>query len=551
MKLRLNTGGKVILAILFIIVVYLFIRLLGFLFSTDNQDNNKIESEINTIVKIPDRSFRVGYVKGNLPENILFAATIEQHENFTGSIFKKNGLNVELIECQNYVDLASLLNSGGDKGGFDAVYCNTNQFVQKSSLFSESNSKVFLLADKKTEKNYLITHKTIKTVKELNNKLILVNDLNSSTYILTQLLNQNKTYSANIVFSTDDKTSYEKLLSGDVAAIVIKEQSILDEIKKDNNYKILYELNNSISNVLISSSSALDEYNPYIKTFAKCCLIANDSLKTKKQLYPNISFVDIGANYSYFSLEPKKTSSAFESEISNIFNSLQKFIVAEKQIVPRDLIYMQIFSDIYSTTNDNNNNITLPTTKDTLVATKEKTDNTYTAKTEPNQTKATKYEYQNNVNPKKKQPSKKEKAYRAKSNKSKINPKRTSPPKNDYKDMEIENDYFIINFAFNSTKINPTASRKLALAVEEIKKNDSSTIELIGHTDFYGKKAYNLKLSKKRSLAVRDYLNKNFEIDTSMSVIIGKGSSSPIRDNRNSKVRKYNRRVNIVIKDNE
>ena len=58
-------------------------------------------------------------------------------------------------------------------------------------------------------------------------------------------------------------------------------------------------------------------------------------------------------------------------------------------------------------------------------------------------------------------------------------------------------------------------------------------------------------LSKKRATAVKNYLNTNFEIDTSTFIITGKGASSPIRNNKDSKVRKYNRRVNIEIKEDE
>ena len=376
MKLKLTPGGILILIILFVVIVYLLVRLIAGIigiFKTDDKDKTKIKSGTeNVTTKMSDRNLRVGYVKGNLPENISFAT--QQNETSKGSIFKQNGLNVELIECRDYTELANLLKSGGDNNGLDVAYCNTNLFVQKSNLFSESNSKVFLLSDKETEKYFLIVHKTIKNVKELNSKPIFVNETNSSTYTLTQLLNQNKVNSANIIFSTDDKSSYEKLLSGDTIAILVKEQFIIDEIKNNKDYKILQELKSSNSNVLISSSSTLDEYNPYIKTFAKCCLIANDTLKTKKGLYPNVSFSDIGSNYSYFSVEPKKPFSTVESEISSIFNSLHKFIATENLIVPRDLVSIQTFSDIY-TASGKQDTISLPVKKDTLFAVKEKIDN--------------------------------------------------------------------------------------------------------------------------------------------------------------------------------
>lgn len=86
-------------------------------------------------------------------------------------------------------------------------------------------------------------------------------------------------------------------------------------------------------------------------------------------------------------------------------------------------------------------------------------------------------------------------------------------------------------FAFDSARLMPSASGALDKLVRDIKScpNQIKHIQVIGHTDRIGDKAYNQKLSLKRARAVADYLAKR-GISIPMDVE-GHGSSEPVTRN--------------------
>jgi OmpA-OmpF porin, OOP family len=72
-------------------------------------------------------------------------------------------------------------------------------------------------------------------------------------------------------------------------------------------------------------------------------------------------------------------------------------------------------------------------------------------------------------------------------------------------------------------------------------------VEVQGHTDSRGGKAYNRKLSQKRADAVRKWLVKYGQIDTGRLSAHGYGMDDPIADNSTSEGRQKNRRVQFKI----
>ncbi|MBU1220321.1 OmpA family protein [Myxococcota bacterium] len=79
-----------------------------------------------------------------------------------------------------------------------------------------------------------------------------------------------------------------------------------------------------------------------------------------------------------------------------------------------------------------------------------------------------------------------------------------------------------------------------------LKARNTMTLRIEGHTDNTGPKWYNLKLSRKRARAVRQYLIKK-GIDPSRLKDVGYGMDVPIDKNETSKGRDRNRRVEFVI----
>lgn len=109
---------------------------------------------------------------------------------------------------------------------------------------------------------------------------------------------------------------------------------------------------------------------------------------------------------------------------------------------------------------------------------------------------------------------------------------------------------FVINdvfFDFDSYTIKPSFEKYLLLIVDQIKQNNTATIEINGHTDDVGKKEYNQQLAMKRADAVSMFLIQNGVKNSVKTNSLG--ASNPMYPNTTSENRKKNRRIELFIKN--
>ena len=101
-------------------------------------------------------------------------------------------------------------------------------------------------------------------------------------------------------------------------------------------------------------------------------------------------------------------------------------------------------------------------------------------------------------------------------------------------------------FSVNSTDIksgfNPTMN-KIASVVNKYGKTH---LNIVGHTDSTGSRAYNQKLSENRARSIEQYLGSKKVIPQRMTTY-GAGEDNPRADNSTESGRLLNRRVEIVI----
>ena len=103
-----------------------------------------------------------------------------------------------------------------------------------------------------------------------------------------------------------------------------------------------------------------------------------------------------------------------------------------------------------------------------------------------------------------------------------------------------------IFFARGSARILRESRFDLDRLVSLMKKNSYVKLEIGGHTDSRGGKAYNKKLSRKRAQSVRKYLVKG-GVAASRLKAVGYGDEKPIASNETEKGRAQNRRTEFVI----
>ncbi len=103
-----------------------------------------------------------------------------------------------------------------------------------------------------------------------------------------------------------------------------------------------------------------------------------------------------------------------------------------------------------------------------------------------------------------------------------------------------------IEFIFSKDRLTKKSKRVLDDVVDILKDNNSTLIEIGGHTDSSGNKQRNQKLSQRRANSVKRYLIKK-GIAKDRLKAVGYGDSMPIVENNSIKNRQKNRRVEFKV----
>src|SRR5690606_32123280 len=101
-------------------------------------------------------------------------------------------------------------------------------------------------------------------------------------------------------------------------------------------------------------------------------------------------------------------------------------------------------------------------------------------------------------------------------------------------------------FKQSTAELLPESNDELDMVVEFLKYNPTVEIELEGHTDNFGSKQANLKLSQERVDVVKKYITSK-GISPKRIKGIGYGGARPIAPNYNDEGRRQNRRVEFKI----
>lgn len=112
----------------------------------------------------------------------------------------------------------------------------------------------------------------------------------------------------------------------------------------------------------------------------------------------------------------------------------------------------------------------------------------------------------------------------------------------------INNMFNNILFDFDKVNIKKEYRNELNKLGRFLIDNQKSHIILSGFTDSIGSKEYNINLSKRRAMQVRNYLTENFKIKNERILLYWYGYSNPVASNDTPEGRGLNRRVTISVK---
>ena len=102
-------------------------------------------------------------------------------------------------------------------------------------------------------------------------------------------------------------------------------------------------------------------------------------------------------------------------------------------------------------------------------------------------------------------------------------------------------------FDHNSDKVKEAYMGQIDRLITELMKSNFSKIEVDGHTDSVGSGKYNLDLSQRRAISVKNYIATKHKVPSAKLTTEGYGESKPIADNGNFQGRQKNRRVEFKV----
>jgi OmpA-OmpF porin, OOP family len=103
-----------------------------------------------------------------------------------------------------------------------------------------------------------------------------------------------------------------------------------------------------------------------------------------------------------------------------------------------------------------------------------------------------------------------------------------------------------VHFDVGKATLRTESFSELAELVSYLKNKDDIRVEIAGHTDNVGKEADNVKLSRERADAIRNYVIKK-GIQPTRVIAKGYGASEPVADNDTDEGRQMNRRTEVRI----
>jgi type II secretory pathway predicted ATPase ExeA/outer membrane protein OmpA-like peptidoglycan-associated protein len=104
-----------------------------------------------------------------------------------------------------------------------------------------------------------------------------------------------------------------------------------------------------------------------------------------------------------------------------------------------------------------------------------------------------------------------------------------------------------IFFEQDSAMIGSQYGAALRRIADALAKNPGTSAILEGHTDSSGEESYNLDLSSRRAIAVRNALVDELQVSTTRLAALGAGAASPVQPNSSAAGRAYNRRVEVRL----
>jgi len=107
-----------------------------------------------------------------------------------------------------------------------------------------------------------------------------------------------------------------------------------------------------------------------------------------------------------------------------------------------------------------------------------------------------------------------------------------------------------VHFGFDKAELSKKDREQLDEIGQQLGNVKGYIVQIEGRTDSVGNPTYNYDLSQRRAAAVTQYLAAHYNVPAHKIFIIGLGKDAPVEENRTSRGRAENRRVDVRLMTN-
>jgi NitT/TauT family transport system substrate-binding protein len=428
--------------------------------------------------------------------------------------FKDHGIEVELVQIDDFQASRDAFRAGGDKGGVDIMWSTVDAYALEYQSLAELNPQCILQYDWSRGGDAIAVGPGIKQASDLKGKKISVAEATPSRFFLLYVLSQAglSQNDVKIVGTASAIEAAQVFKAGKVDACVSWSPDVYmaAEARKGEGAKILAstrEATNLIADIFVARGDFVEQYPAETQAFiagwlkgvdmvgedpdTACQLMANNfdgiKLADAEGMLADVKLPTAAENRQFFELDGDTLIGYDDlfSAASNIWKKVGLLDTVARPDVSRNTTYLAKATNNWA---------------GGLVAAAPQEE--FAFKPAPAEVK---------------------------------------------KSTPIVTKRITIYFPSGVSTLDPNAEMVLEKAAELAQTFGSAYLKVSGNTDNVGSRDMNVELSRKRAQAVVDFMVKKYGFPRDKFIVVGNGPDKPVADNKTDEGKAKNRRTDFEV----
>lgn len=422
--------------------------------------------------------------------------------------FKNHGIEVELVQIDDFVASRDAFRAGGDKGGVDIMWSTVDSYALEYSGLKELNPRTILQYDWSRGGDAIAVTREIKTAADLRGKRVSVAEGTPSHFFLLYMLAQAGLSADDInpVYTTDAIAAADAFKAEKVDACVSWSPNVYmvaDERPGAHILASTREATSLIADIFVARGDFIERHPDVVTAFCEGWLEGVDLANSNHELASRLMF----EGFEGITLEDSQAM-LLDVKLPNAAENRAFFELDESTLIGYDQLFGAA-QKIWQKVGLLDEVSRASTTVNTAFLDEASTGTTTIAAA----------------------PVEEFKEFKA--------PAKDAAP--------IVTKRISVYFDSGSSTLDPNAQKIVEEGAELAQTFGSAKIRVVGNTDSVGSRESNVNLSRRRAQAVVDFLISRYGFPRDKFEVVGLGPDKPVADNSTEAGRAQNRRTDFEV----